>query len=58
MWGVFKTDDPYIVHVAPIQDGTEDELASGHRLDMSCSDIIRVEESEYGVKIVIHEQIN
>lgn len=55
MWGVFQTDDPYVVHIAPEIDGN---LAPGHRLDMTCPDISRVELSEYGVQIVVHEEIN
>jgi hypothetical protein len=58
MWGVFKTDDPYLVHIAPIKPGTHDELAEGHRLDMSCPDISYVDENRHGVKIVVHEEIN
>lgn len=58
MWGVFKTDDPLVVHVIPIKAGTEDELAPGHSLGMDCPDISRVEISEHGVSIVIHEEIN
>jgi len=58
MWGVFRTDDPYTVHVAPLKAGTEDVLAAGHRLDMTCPDISRVELSEHDVSIVIHEEIN
>ncbi len=58
MWAVFKTDDPYVVHVAPLKTGSDDELADGHRLDMSCPDISRMEKSKHGVSIVIHEEIN
>lgn len=58
MWAVLKTDDPFEVHVAPVKAGTNDELADGHRLDMACPDISRVELSEHGVSIVVHEEIN
>lgn len=58
MWGVFKTEDPKVLHVTPIKDGTKDELAAGHRLDMTCSDISRVSLAENGVSIVVHEEIN
>jgi hypothetical protein len=56
MWGVFKTDDQYIVHIVPCDENAIPKL--GHRIDMACPDISRVELSPKGVSIVIHEEIN
>lgn len=57
-WGLFRTDDPYVVHIAPLKNGSDDEVADGHQLNMACPDISRVEMSKHGVSIVVHEEIN
>ena len=54
VWAVFKTDDPRIVHVVPCDEHGNTQ----HVLDMTCPDISRVEESDKGVWIVIHEATN
>lgn len=55
-WGIFKTDDPYLVHVAPCDE--QGDIAESHVLDMSCPCIGRVELSAHGVEIVVHEEVN
>ena len=56
MWGVFDTDDPYVVHVAPCdKDGN---LQKGYILSQGCPDVSHVEMNKYGVLMVIHEEIN
>ena len=40
MWGVFRTDNPYVVHVAPIKSGTDDELAAAVEVARKASVVI------------------
>jgi hypothetical protein len=56
MWGVFNTEDPYLVHVAPCN--RVGNIGEGHVLKLECPCTWHVEVSELGVRIIVHEEAN
>jgi hypothetical protein len=55
MWGLFLTDDPQVIHVAPCD--KYGDLRSDHLLSRKCPCSTRIELSEHDVTVVIHEEI-